>query len=266
VIRSRHSYSSADARRLRLSATLGVDAGHRARLHAQNVANLSIAAARLDAALPPACTALVTGHSGAGKSTLLASLARRCGPSAVIVRPLSRDADRVNVAALCPRLPLDRWASLLARFGLADAGVLLGKVRDLSAGERARLAVAHAAARAERLLCGCHYARLCERSAVCRDARIQRTKLPKQSLVAPASACPPLTLIADEWCSLLDDATARGIAHGASRWTAEHNVRLICATARSGPVLDGVDLLITLDGTGEKGGVRWTVCGSNAAA
>ncbi|MFT3687042.1 MAG: hypothetical protein QM783_19325 [Phycisphaerales bacterium] len=252
-----------DSRRLRLSATLGVDTVARTALHAHAASRLALAAARLDAALPPGCVALVTGPSGAGKSTLLTSLANRCGSRAIVVRPLSSDADRLHVAALCKRLPLDRWAALLACFGLADAGILLGRVRDLSAGERARLAIAHAAARAEASPMRKHGMGVTHEPALPERLQAHRGSSAQHPCASAQGSC--FTLIADEWCSLLDEHTTRSVACGAARWAAEHNVRLVCATGRSGAVLNNVDLLITLDGNGE-GGAQWTVCTSNAAA
>lgn len=251
-----------DERSLRIAAWLGIDGAARERAHTAQARSVSMHAARLDAALPPRCTALVTGPSGAGKSTLLRMLARRAGGSAVLVRPLTRRQERVRVASLCARTPLVAWAGLLARFGLAEAGVLLARAGELSAGERARLELALAAAR-----CTTSPGRKPGDSGRCAlmipEDESGDVEPPVAGPCAPAQGpCHPATLIADEWCSLLDRATAASVAAGAARWAREgrHGARLICATAHDDLANTGVDLVLKLDATG---GARWTVCGSN---
>lgn len=185
-------------------------------------------AARLSAALGAGGVALVTGPSGAGKSTLLRRLARAEG--AVAVRRLTAGQERARVAALCTRTPLARWLGLLSRFGLAEARVLVSRAGDLSAGERARLELALAAARCER------------------------------------SAHPIRTLVVDEWCSVLDRPTAAGVAAGAARWARERGVRLIGATAHDDlAAVIVADVSVRIDSPGAIGGARWKACGLSRA-
>ncbi|HZW07069.1 MAG TPA: ATP-binding cassette domain-containing protein, partial [Phycisphaerales bacterium] len=135
-----------DERTLRTAAALGIDACGGAKC--DGFANsLSQAALRIHAVVAPGQVALIAGPSGAGKSTLLRLLARR--PHTETARPLRPSQERARVAALCRRMSLGRWSRLLARFGLAEGRVLVPRSGDLSAGERARLELALAAARCE---------------------------------------------------------------------------------------------------------------------
>lgn len=218
-----------DDRRLRLAAALGVDRAWRCgRVGALGVRS-GLSAARLDGLLWPGAMALVTGPSGSGKSTLLRALASRCAGRAAVVRGLTRTQARRPVACLSARLSLERWAGVLARFGLADAGVLLADAGELSAGERARLEVALAAARLEAALVPGHGG----------------------------------TLIADEWCSPLDRPLAGALTGGAARWARERGARVVAAAAHVSGVVERADVVVTLDG---QGGERWTACASNPAA
>lgn len=222
--------SAMNERVLRIAACLGVDSASAGRTHAGRVEVLTREATRIDAALSTGGVALITGPSGAGKSTLLGLLVRN--GLTVAVRPLARRQVHVRVAALCARTPLAAWAGLLARFGLAEADVLVSRAGDMSAGERARLELALAAARCEQL---------------------RRRVLPGQ----------PITLVVDEWCSVLDRATARSVAAGAARWAREQGVRLIGATSHD-DLAEAIraDVVVRLNG---QGGVEWTGCGLNRA-
>lgn len=91
---------------------------------------------------------LIVGASGAGKTRLLRSvikLARRLGWS--VHRPMPAPGSmtvRGSVDVGAPALLRDR---LLSRFGLAEAGLLDRAVRQISTGQRARLAIVRALAR-----------------------------------------------------------------------------------------------------------------------
>jgi GNAT superfamily N-acetyltransferase len=95
--------------------------------------------------------ALVTGPSGAGKSTLLRRAIEVCGGEGgeegrVVIAREPEDGGR-RVIDLIPGEPLGP----LSRAGLAEAGVLGRRVGALSTGQRARLGVALAMARASRV-------------------------------------------------------------------------------------------------------------------
>jgi hypothetical protein len=237
---------SLNERVLRTAAALGIDSAAGDRAHAARIGSLALAADRLRTELAPGRVALVGGPSGAGKTTLLRLLARDVG--AVSVRPLTRRQRATRVAALRARTPLDRWVGLLARFGLAEARVLVSLAGGLSAGERARLELALAAAKCEQL--GCRRARSSETGAG--DA-------PKRSRV--------ITLIVDEWCSVLDRPMAASVAMSAARWARQPQagVRLIGATAHDDlAAVILADVTVRID---ETGGVRWagTACGLSKA-
>jgi predicted ABC-type transport system involved in lysophospholipase L1 biosynthesis ATPase subunit len=244
-------------RALRIAACLGVDSANAERAHTARVKALALEAVRLDATLSPGGVALITGPSGAGKSTLLGLLVR--DGMTVVVRPLTRRQMRVRVASLCVRTPLVSWAGLLARFGLAEAGVLVSRAGDLSAGERARLELALAAARCERIGLGCRHPRLCEGGAFVQPVATEHQA--RRAEPGGTRAC--TTLMVDEWCSMLDRATAVGVAAGAARWARERGVRLIGATAHD-DFAESVeaDVVVRLNG---QGGAAWTGCGLNKA-
>lgn len=146
------------------------------------------------AALTPGQIALVTGPSGSGKSSVLRALNAHA-------RPRSREAlRRVLHAAhrtLLDFLPGSTESALtaLARAGLADAILLARTPAELSDGERARFALAHAL----------------------------------------AHAAPGATIVLDEFLSTLDRATARNVALALRRWMdregAARAVRLVVASA-----------------------------------
>jgi ABC-type ATPase with predicted acetyltransferase domain len=177
----------ASVRALRLGAMFGIEPGRAAR-PPDGVAD---AAGALDHALSPGGIALVCGPSGAGKTAILRALARR-------VR-----ARGGRVRASCPARPdrrvidqfrcrMARAVSLLARAGLAEASLMLGRTGTLSDGQRARLEIALAMARAR----------------------------------------PSDTLILDEFGSTLDRTAATCLARTLRRWvTATPGVRAVCATA-----------------------------------
>lgn len=140
---------------------------------------------------------LVTGASGSGKSALGAAIARRLRARgrAVVSAALPRDVRR----ALIDSLPRRHALRSLAAAGLADATLLARPVGLLSEGERARLGLARAIA-----------------AASSRPARRR------------------VTILADEFASTLDRATARGVCLTLARWArsaAAANRRVVCITA-----------------------------------
>jgi hypothetical protein len=255
-------------RTLRIAACLGVDGACAEHTHAARTEALMREAAPLNAVLDVGGVALITGPSGAGKSTLLSLLAR--AERTVVARPLTLRQERTTVAALAARTPLAQWAGLLARFGLAEANVLVSRAGDLSAGERARLELSLAAARCERL--GTSPGRKpgdgepdAPASAIgMRRERASPVTCPCASAQGSLNNA-PTTLLIDEWCSVLDRDTAGSVAAGAARWARERGVRLIGATAHSDlATAIGADIVITLNGQGERG-AEWTGCGLSRA-
>jgi ABC-type ATPase with predicted acetyltransferase domain len=144
-------------------------------------------------ATPPGSITLITGRSGSGKSVLLHDLEREC-------RRRQQTAIRVAPPASHVRLidaiggTLTAALATLAAVGLADATILPRFVRDLSEGEKARLALAVAI----------------------RAARVRRASW----------------LLLDEFLAVVDRPTARGVATGIRRtWNRDDMPRLVVATS-----------------------------------
>lgn len=184
------------ARRLTVAAMFRLDARTDRRpplLH--SAANE--AARAIELALPPAGIALVTGPSGAGKSTILHRLGAyltRKNTLVIHVQPPSSliGEHRTPLDLLNGSLTAD--IRLLCQCGLAEAPLWLRPARVLSEGQRWRLTLALALAKA-------------------RDA---------------APAC----IIADEFASTLDRVTARTLAMSIRReWNSSAPCRLVVASA-----------------------------------
>lgn len=164
-------------------------------------------AARVLADLEPSRVALLTGPSGCGKSTALLMLRRHM---ARLGRPVVRPP-----AHLSRRLPmvelvggdLDEALGLLSAAGLGEAALLARPWNALSTGQRARLAMATAM---DRCTPGC-------------------------------------VLVADEFATGLDRATARSLASAMARWCRRNAVALVAATAHD-DTLESLspDLLVAL--------------------
>lgn len=144
---------------------------------------------------------LVTGPSGSGKSTLLRTLRTHLTP--IAPRPPRPDPTRCVLDQFNLNLP-DTLA-LLSRVGLAEPRLWALRVRDLSAGQRARFDLAR---------------------------RI-------------ASAPPRSTLFLDEYASTLDRATAAAVSGALKRLAHTRNLRIVCAGAHEDlPYLLDTDTLI----------------------
>lgn len=179
----------------RACALFGLDPSPRAtRARRRRLLALARAdAARLDRALRPGQVAFVTGPSGAGKSLLLAALARRLRAArraVAVARPVP--PGRAALDLVLPRAPVEPALRLLAAAGLADAPLLARPARALSAGQRARLAIARAMARANR---------------------------------------PGALLVLDEFAAPLDRTAAASLARTVRRWAARAGARVVCASA-----------------------------------
>ncbi|MFN4241765.1 MAG: AAA family ATPase [Tepidisphaerales bacterium] len=100
--------------------------------------------AATDPPLPgPGELLLVTGASGAGKTTLLGAMARAARRQGIDVRVCPATANgRQRVLERFPGAGASGVLGHLARFGLADAELLLRRPRQLSDGQRQRLAIA----------------------------------------------------------------------------------------------------------------------------
>lgn len=170
-------------------------------------------AAKALADLSPGRVALLTGPSGCGKSTALALLVRRLARRG---RPVVRPP-----AHLSRRLPvidlvgrnLAEALGLLGAAGLAEAALLPRPWGALSTGQRARLTIAAAM---DRCTPGC-------------------------------------VLVADEFATGLDRATAQSLAGALSRWCRQHAVTLVAATAHD-DTLESLspDLLVALPLPGDR--------------
>jgi len=150
--------------------------------------------------IKPGMIVLVTGPSGAGKSVLLREVARQ------VPRARRLEADRL---ATCAKPAVDvltggRLAgrlAMLSRCGLAEATALVTPARHLSGGQRTRLALA---------------------AALHAASRSGRAEL----------------VIADEFCSLLDAQTARGVCRRVRKLITGRPVALLAATPRPELVAD----------------------------
>ncbi len=158
---------------------------------------------------------LVTGPSGSGKSTLLAGLSRAMierGDRLIRATDLAA-LDRDARASIIDRLAgsTARRIGMLSRAGLADATLFPRTPAELSAGERARLALAESMDRAR-----------------AGD-----------------------WIVADEFASALDRATAQGVSRSATRWSRAVGVRLVLASAHEDLAgFVGPDVVVRFDGLG----------------
>lgn len=160
---------------------------------------------------------LVTGASGAGKTSAMERLARELSARGeVIVRV--REVEEARGAAIdVVRGAMGRAAAALALAGLGDARAMTRPIGVLSCGERQRLALARAMARAR----------------------------------------PGTWVLADEFCTSLDAGTARGVSMAAARWARSSGVRLVCATVRDELIESmSPDVLVWMD-PGEPPLVLW---------
>ncbi|MCC6659559.1 MAG: hypothetical protein IT437_01605 [Phycisphaerales bacterium] len=171
------------------------------------------AAAALDAQLAPGGVGVVTGPSGAGKSTILRALADELrGRAAPFVMAEPIRTGRAVIDAVPGTVAAALRA--LAAAGLGEAPLLSRRACDLSDGQRSRLALAGAFARAERAGLGA-------------------------------------TLIVDELGSGLDAPARTSLAATLRRWAARTGVRVAAATVHGGVVRAlAPSLVVTVDQDG----------------
>ena len=153
--------------------------------------------------LAPGGMALATGPSGAGKSTTLRVAGDHLdGRGWRVIHARPARGDRSPIELVGRGGDIDHSLGMLGAAGLSEAPLLIRPARMLSEGERARLALAEAMARAERAA-GAGAMRIC-------------------------IAC-------DEFCSTLDRLTAMGVGSTLHRWMRTRGRALgvvaICATA-----------------------------------
>ncbi len=158
------------------------------------------APARFKLELPPAGIALITGPSGAGKTTLLRDIAEAACNGAgewVLVEPPAVRPGRKTAVERVPGRSTDDRMRALAQAGLAEVGTALRPPGALSSGERERLRLALAIAKA--------------------DLRARRGER--------------VLLLIDEFAAALDDATARSAAQALVRFLQRTpSVRAVVAT------------------------------------
>jgi uncharacterized protein len=151
--------------------------------------------------------ALITGPSGGGKSSLLEDIGRQAARRREPVLPLPLPSREAPIIDLIPG-PLAHAIAVLARAGLADATLLARTPSRLSEGERFRLRLALAMASIHR-------------AAASRGDRTGRARC-------------GVTLLIDEFASMLDRTTARCLCLALRRWldrAGSEGVRVVVATA-----------------------------------
>ena len=166
--------------------------------------------------LPRDSIALLTGPSGCGKSTLVRSLRlslEQGGADCEMLGPNALARSGRCVVDLVDG-DLSHAMSCLARAGLGEARLLARRACDLSEGQRWRLLLARAMARAE--------------------SHTERW------------------ILIDEFCSLLDRETARGVCASVRRWVSSGGpARLVVASAHEDLAgLLGADLCVRFDRRG----------------
>jgi len=187
--------------------------------------DITPAAAWIDDRLRPGGIALITGASGGGKSSLLRALGarlRRRGRGAIEVDPRRLPAGASVLDSI--RGGTVEAVRLLAWAGLGEAPLLVRRPARLSDGERWRLALACAMARAGRRGGGAPA---------------------DHGLEARA------TLLIDEFASILDRTTGVNLARTLRRFARRSGVRVVCATAHDDilePLAPDLLVAIELDG------------------
>ena len=161
---------------------------------------------------------LLSGDSGSGKSRFLGAFVRQrlaAGERVIVADPAPLAAERPRPVIECVgQGSVDARLGRLARAGLSEAALLARTPAELSEGERHRLALARAMAYA---------------------AQPEGTRR--------------AWLVIDECCSVLDRATAQGVAHTLARWVRSDagEIRLLAAGAHEDlPRLLGPDCVVRM--------------------
>ncbi|MEM7628732.1 MAG: GNAT family N-acetyltransferase [Planctomycetota bacterium] len=161
---------------------------------------------------------LLSGDSGSGKSRFLGAFVRQrlaAGERVIVADPAPLAAERTRPVIECVgQGSVDERLGRLARAGLSEAALLARTPAELSEGERHRLALARAMA------------------CAAQPAGTRRA-----------------WLVIDECCSVLDRATAQGVAHTLARWVRSDagEIRLLAAGAHEDlPRLLGPDCVVQM--------------------
>jgi len=192
-------------------------------------------ARRIDASLGPGEIALVGGASGAGKSTVLRAMcriARRDGRAATVVN--GRVAREVPMIDLLDG-DVETALRTLARAGLADATLLPRTPRELSDGQRARLALAlamHQLPYEPRARARGHSRPPYEPRAQARGHLRAPYEPRAQARGHVGTSHEPVTVFVDELASALDATTGQCVCSMLARWVRASGCRLVGATPR----------------------------------
>lgn len=181
--------SSPATRTLQTAAHFGVDPAAPRAQHAARLARLAAIAEQSARIISHGGTLLITGPSGAGKSTLLSLLRSHLG----YTREVNPERQLAHIRACICTLtaqPLDDWLAHLARFGLGEAMLWLQRPRELSAGQRWRLAFALRFTGAQPVLVCDEFAALLDRPtaiALAMTLRRERLRAPGARLILATS-------------------------------------------------------------------------------
>ncbi|MBX3324052.1 MAG: ATP-binding cassette domain-containing protein [Phycisphaeraceae bacterium] len=165
------------------------------RLHTAATPDVPCSARAIEQSVQPGRITLLTGPSGSGKSTALRNLEQhlRTTGHRVEIAHFSKNTSTRLIDIFSPRMPVADALRLLTHFGLGEPALVARTISELSQGQRHRAELAFAFHRA--LTCGAGW------------------------------------LLIDEFASVLDRLTARGLAITLARAVRKTAMHVVCATA-----------------------------------